>query len=1445
MGNAKHNARKALAVFSAAALLLSCGATGFVTNFADTSIKVSAAENVATQLKLLDENGNELGDDPIIYLDSSPAAGGITSRTIQAVASNNSGVSVDDEILCFYDSGAEDVLDLSNGGAVSGKETLTATVSTGTYKQTDKGMTWEGANKSGTTHLHFTTASGEVYRTITVVVYQPATDMRVYWGSGKTKLDLNDDNPRNACNIMVIANHQYQFTGEKVPTNSTDKFEWSVVDGGTFEGKGSPAATNKAEITANGLFTPKRNGSVTIIAKYMATETSKRDYALGDKKVDGETLHDVQNVPKYIHVTIVKENPAKNLKITSAPSGNALEVGDTFQLGYEATATYSGSGYETGATDVFTWTSSNPKVATVDSKGLVTAVGKGDTKITVFGENENVRAEIDLKVLTKATSITFDKQTMSTRIGVETPVTAIMSPATADEEIVWSSSDNTIATVRSITEGAFSNEQSAVVTGIKKGTVKITATAKSSGVQKTITCSVLDKINATEIVLTSQNGTTISNIYEGTTVRVYDQKQITINGSLVAADGTSPDDTLVWTVLDNGANNSDYVSVDSQNGSSIQLTGFARGTVRVRASSKNNPSLNKTFYLQILKKATKGTIINNATEDGKFNKNLNVGSTLSLSADLIIETNQPYDHDDLVAKWESSNEKCVTIDNTGFLKVVGNGSSTVRFITESGYTGSVKITGFTTSSVTIKNVTANPGSMASMNLTVNKDMIATKQMSATVKNEKDTTVSDVALSWSSSDERVATIDEKGLLTAHNLGDTVVTVKSGSKTDQCLVQVNYTIGNAKINIADAMYSPFVTEYKPKVELIVPGGTDILGMPLPDITLAEGEDYTLEYSNNTTVGQSGTVVITGMGDFAQSVKKTFKINARPINDKEVTFAPIGSVEMTINDKANGVKPALDITHNGYQLVEGTDYTITYSNNKKAGAATAKVTAKGNYSGTINTTFEIYCNHGTTTSSVKTKATCKATGINVVTCSICGNKEEVVTPVTDHNFVKGTVVAPTYDADGYTIYKCSVCGTTEQRDKVPALKRVSVKSCTITLSQTNFTANGSAQYPKVTVKYGGKTLSENKDYTLSYSNKNSKTAGTYTVKIVGKDGYKDTVSKSYTITAAATAIKLDKTATGLGVGETITLKATTTPANSTVTWKTSNASVVTVTNGKITGKKAGTATITATSGKVRATCAVTVKAAPTSVSLSKTAVSIGVGEKFSISSIIPANTAAVTRTYSSSNSSIVRMTRTSWIGEFVGVKAGTATVTVKLYNGKTAKCTVVVRNAPSRVSLNKTSMSMGVGETFTLSAILPANTAAAVRTYSSSNPSVVQMTRTDWVGTFKALKKGTAKVTVKLYNGKTATCTIYVNAAPSSVKLNKTAMTLKVGQTATVNAIIPSGSSAAKRTYRSSNSSVVQMTRTDWVGTFKAVKPGVAWVSVTLYNGKVGTCKVTVVK
>lgn len=77
--------------------------------------------------------------------------------------------------------------------------------------------------------------------------------------------------------------------------------------------------------------------------------------------------------------------------------------------------------------------------------------------------------------------------------------------------------------------------------------------------------------------------------------------------------------------------------------------------------------------------------------------------------------------------------------------------------------------------------------------------------------------------------------------------------------------------------------------------------------------------------------------------------------------------------------------------------------------------------------------------------------------------------------------------------------------------------------------------------------------------------------------------------TVTPPVTdSVTLDKTSITLNVGDTATLVAT---ATGTVTWTTSDNSVVTVVNGKLTAVGAGTATVTATCGTAKATCTVTV--------------------------------------------------------------------------------------------------------------------------------------------------------------------------------------------------------------------------------------------------------------
>ena len=68
----------------------------------------------------------------------------------------------------------------------------------------------------------------------------------------------------------------------------------------------------------------------------------------------------------------------------------------------------------------------------------------------------------------------------------------------------------------------------------------------------------------------------------------------------------------------------------------------------------------------------------------------------------------------------------------------------------------------------------------------------------------------------------------------------------------------------------------------------------------------------------------------------------------------------------------KPGVTVKLNGKTLKNGTDYTVSYSNNTKVGTATVKITGKGNYTGSVSKTFSIKNNFKkATVSGISTKA------------------------------------------------------------------------------------------------------------------------------------------------------------------------------------------------------------------------------------------------------------------------------------------------------------------------------------------------------------------------------------------------------------------------------------------------------------------------------------------
>lgn len=326
-------------------------------------------------------------------------------------------------------------------------------------------------------------------------------------------------------------------------------------------------------------------------------------------------------------------------------------------------------------------------------------------------------------------------------------------------------------------------------------------------------------------------------------------------------------------------------------------------------------------------------------------------------------------------------------------------------------------------------------------------------------------------------------------------------------------------------------------------------------------------------------------------------------------------------------------------------------------------------------------------------------------------------------------------------------------------------------------------------------------------------------------------------------ASQITLNRSTAVLGVGESFKITATVTPQNAVaeVTYQSSNVNAVKVlSDGTVKAVGTGEARITVMTDNGKAAyCNVTVRRAPSSVSVSKSKVTLGVGEKYRLSCTLPYGTAANGFTYSSGNSSVVRVDKKT--GEVTARGVGTAKLTVKTYNGKTAVCTVTVKEAPKSVSLNKRQITLGIGEEFDLDSSLPSGCGAYSVKYSTNNSEIAAVRAGGGLVTAKAV--GTAKIIVKTYNGKAAVCTVTVKKAPSSVGLNKTRLVLGVGEKLDLDSYLPSGCGAYNVTYSTNNSKAASVRKAGGLVTARAV--GKAKIIVKTYNGKTAVCTVTVKK
>ena len=307
---------------------------------------------------------------------------------------------------------------------------------------------------------------------------------------------------------------------------------------------------------------------------------------------------------------------------------------------------------------------------------------------------------------------------------------------------------------------------------------------------------------------------------------------------------------------------------------------------------------------------------------------------------------------------------------------------------------------------------------------------------------------------------------------------------------------------------------------------------------------------------------------------------------------------------------------------------------------------------------------------------------------------------------------------------------------------------------------------------------------------------------------------------------------------------LTASITPENASskhINWSSSNTAVATVNaNGRVKALAKGTAIITATTvnGKT-ATCTVTVNPVnPEAIAVSPTNYKFYVGDQYQLkATITPADVYNKTITWSTSDASVVTVDNN---GLIKAVKTGSATITAKTADGKTATCAVTVNPVyPSSIALNVPETYIHSRETYQLVATLtPADVKDKSLTWTSADDNVATV---DATGKVTGHATGSAVITAKSAGGASATCKINVmSPLPETVSINFDRLVMEVDDTRNLRANVTPSDAYSMVTWKTSNTGVATVTDG---GQVKAVGTGDATVTATTSNGLEATCNIKV--
>ena len=545
---------------------------------------------------------------------------------------------------------------------------------------------------------------------------------------------------------------------------------------------------------------------------------------------------------------------------------------------------------------------SSSRAATVNTRGKITGSKVGDAVITVT--YKGLAAQCLICVTEDVKSIAFKAKKYSLYEGETQTLALKVQPAKASlDGLKWSSADEEIARV----------DQNGSVTGLKKGTTTITAvttggkkasctvkvlvpierielpesteipvkdklqlkpvffpenaeaksltwkaTGKAVSVSKSGLVQALKPGDAT-ITLTTDRGVVATvqvTVTQKATTISFKSKQIKvpINGTSVLKPTFGPAGSNRWTVTFTSAN-TDIATVD-ENG---VVSGHSLGKTKITAKLHNKKTATITVWVVI------------PVEEVRIPESAELarGKTLTLKPEYL-----PENATEKKVKWTSLSPKVASVTSGGVVKGLKAGTAVIRAKTDNGVIAECTVTVY------------NPVTQVKLNRTsLTLSLYEQKTLTATYKPKN---AAHTMITWSSSNKKVATVDENGLVTGLAKGKCTITAKSeNGKTAKCTVTVNeylpkriliqkryWTMNPGDEGQLECTFSPANTSDK----------TLIYSSSAPEIVSVDENGAFICHA-------SGDAVLTATSTRASGVKEIAKIHVVGENTKPLSGLVIG--------------------------------------------------------------------------------------------------------------------------------------------------------------------------------------------------------------------------------------------------------------------------------------------------------------------------------------------------------------------------------------------------------------------------------------------------------------------------------------------------------------------------------------------------------------------------